>query len=122
TENQLGGGAVTLNGGTISYNGTGGINLTKALTLGPAGGTYNITNSGTNGGGAKVTVAASIISGPGSITLTGNGILSITAAQTAYQGTMWMVNGGTLEVAAAQAATVPPPTGSATNSIAANGL
>jgi fibronectin-binding autotransporter adhesin len=109
-DNQLGGN-VTFNGATLSYTGTGNINLTRALVVDQAGAGINISQSGAGGGGAKVIMSSANITGPGTITLSGIGILSMTTSQTGYQGAGWIINGGTLEDAASAGTTSLSTTG-----------
>jgi autotransporter-associated beta strand protein len=82
------GDAVT--GGTLQINGSGTTSTSRPLMLQPGGGTLNVAEAGTS-----VTLFGAV-SGPGSLTKTGNGTLVLSTSND-YLGNTF-VTGGTLEV------------------------
>ncbi len=83
---SLGGGTLTLNGGTLQALGL--LTLTNPVTLNSGGGTID-----TNGNNA---IASGVISGVGGLTKIGNGTLTFQTAMTYGGGTT--INAGTLEL------------------------
>ena len=98
-DNNLGTGALTVNGGTLQT--TAGITDSHALNVGASGGTINVT------GGQFYFNAANTILGSGALSVTGGNLRS-DAAQS-YSGAITLKNGGSFEyggnVAVATAAT-----------------
>jgi fibronectin-binding autotransporter adhesin len=93
-ENNLGaaGNDVTFNGGTLNVGGSFTANSGKVFTVNSGGGAFDVDSSITLTLGT-----ASQLTGSGAMTKLGSGILSITAAQSTYTGSV-TVNEGTLSV------------------------
>jgi autotransporter-associated beta strand protein len=97
-DNNLGSGAVLLNGGTL--NTTAGITNSHVITVGGSGGTINNTSAGTYQLGA-----ANKLAGNGTLTITGNGTISAPATagvvvfnnSNTYNGNVILQDGGIAE-------------------------
>jgi autotransporter-associated beta strand protein len=87
TNNSVGTGPVTMNGGAFKFGGAN-LNVANAFTLNAAGSTFD-----TNG---NLATLSGVISGTGGLTKTGNGGLTLTNTNT-YGGNT-NVNAGTLQV------------------------
>lgn len=97
---------VTLDGGTLDYTGTAGINWTDPAVVGQARGiavpTFGIIRTiGTVGNGLNLNRAGSI-TGVGALTKEGVGTLRITADNVGYTGN-WTINGGGIDAASVNA-------------------
>ncbi|HSV15563.1 MAG TPA: metallophosphoesterase, partial [Tepidisphaeraceae bacterium] len=109
-DNNLGasGQPITIDGGTLTYNGTvaGGTQISpRAINIGGNDATINVPNPGPGFGGQGKLVfnTGATISGAGDITKAGPGWLTVYTNNTAYGGN-WTVNGGVLELGNANAA------------------
>ncbi|PZP55579.1 MAG: hypothetical protein DI586_06375 [Micavibrio aeruginosavorus] len=86
-DNNLGTGALTLNGGTLQYGAS--FDSAKNITVGASGGTINITGSLTSN-------LSGIISGAGTLTKSGNATLTLSGNNTYTGGTV--ATGGNLRI------------------------
>ncbi|MBD8872774.1 autotransporter-associated beta strand repeat-containing protein [Rhodanobacter sp. DHB23] len=102
-------GGLTLNGGTLEYDGGNIVASTRAVTLGSQGGTFDITNSF---GSIDLT---GVVSGTGALTATGPSTLELDNANNSYAGGTF-INGGAVVYVAADGAL-----GLASSSITING-
>jgi autotransporter-associated beta strand protein len=109
-DNNLGasGQPITIDGGTLSYNGTvnGGTTISpRAITIGGNDATINVPNPGPGFGGQGKLVfnTGATISGAGDITKTGPGWLTVYTNNAGYGGN-WTVNAGVLELGNTNAA------------------
>ena len=104
-DNNLGGSgqSITLDGGTLSYNGavSGGITETaRQFFILANGGTFNVPNPGPGfGANGKLTInGTGLLTGTSNITKTGPGWLTMCGDNTLTYSGSWTVNGGVLEV------------------------
>ena len=88
--------ALTLNGGTLRYNGstTFALAANRGVFIGANGGTFEVVNQNTLALAAGAPAAAAL-SGSGTITKTGQGRLRLQTAQTTFTG-KYVVKGGSL--------------------------
>ena len=89
---------VNLNGGTFSLNPAGNVILNfaggKAITVGAAGGTVNVSPG--NLANSKIVLAAAQLAGTGTLVKTGPGVITITGANAGFTGAV-TINAGTIE-------------------------
>lgn len=99
-DNNLGAAAnqIYLNsGGVLDFAAGANISITRTINVGASGGGIEVAVSGDGGAstGGKLTMGtANQLTGLGTITYSGLGILTISAANNSYSGAGWIINGG----------------------------